>query len=437
MDRGDLVPDEVIIGMIVERARGRGGRRRLHPRRLPAHRAAGRGARRGAASELGRGLTAALLIDVPDEEVVRRLGGRRTCAKNGHIFHVDFDPPKNEGVCDIDGSRLHRPRRRQARGDPAPARAPTDEKTEPLIAYYDGTRRRCARVDGRAAARRGRDRIRALLATLQDGRRRSEAHVPMIIRKTPEQIEKMAAAGEILVRCLKMLAPERPAGRRRRADLDRAAEKFIRSQGGEPAFKGYRGFPGSICASPNSMVVHGIPGRLRARARRHHLDRRRRDARRLGRRRRDHGPDRPVAEPRPAAAEDDPGLALRGHRRGAGRQPPRRRLARGPGAGRAGRLLGDPHASSATGSAATCTRTRRSRTSASPAGVRCSRRAWCFAIEPMVNAGAPDGPDGRRQLGRLLRGRLARRPLRVHGRGHRGGPADPHPLARRLSPRGA
>ena len=44
------------------------------------------------------------------------------------------------------------------------------------------------------------------------------------------------------------------------ADLDAAAERFIRSQGAEPAFKGYRGFPGSICASPNSMVVHGIPG---------------------------------------------------------------------------------------------------------------------------------------------------------------------------------
>jgi methionyl aminopeptidase len=43
-------------------------------------------------------------------------------------------------------------------------------------------------------------------------------------------------------------------------DLDEAAEKFIRSQGATPAFKGYRGFPGSICASPNSMVVHGIPG---------------------------------------------------------------------------------------------------------------------------------------------------------------------------------
>jgi methionyl aminopeptidase len=81
----------------------------------------------------------------------------------------------------------------------------------------------------------------------------------MIIRKTPEQVEKMAASGQILVRCLRMLAAKARAGVTTK-ELDAAAEKFIRSQGAEPAFKGYRGFPGSICVSPNSMVVHGIPG---------------------------------------------------------------------------------------------------------------------------------------------------------------------------------
>jgi methionyl aminopeptidase len=81
----------------------------------------------------------------------------------------------------------------------------------------------------------------------------------MIIRKTPEQVEKMAVAGDILVRCLKMLESKTRAGVTTE-ELDGAAEKFIRSQGATPAFKGYRGFPGSICASPNSMVVHGIPG---------------------------------------------------------------------------------------------------------------------------------------------------------------------------------
>jgi methionyl aminopeptidase len=81
----------------------------------------------------------------------------------------------------------------------------------------------------------------------------------MIIKKTPEQIEKMAAAGEILVRTLHLLERKIRPGITT-GELDRAAEKFIRSQGATPAFKGYRGFPGSICASPNSMVVHGIPG---------------------------------------------------------------------------------------------------------------------------------------------------------------------------------
>jgi methionyl aminopeptidase len=81
----------------------------------------------------------------------------------------------------------------------------------------------------------------------------------VIIKKTPAEIEKMAAAGEILVATLNLLAGKIRPGIST-ADLDDAAERFIRSQGAEPSFKGYRGFPGSICASPNSMVVHGIPG---------------------------------------------------------------------------------------------------------------------------------------------------------------------------------
>jgi len=81
----------------------------------------------------------------------------------------------------------------------------------------------------------------------------------MIIRKTPDQVDEMAAAGELLVRCLRLLKSSARPGVST-ADLDGAAEKFIRSQGAEPAFKGYRGFPDSICTSANSMVVHGIPG---------------------------------------------------------------------------------------------------------------------------------------------------------------------------------
>lgn len=81
----------------------------------------------------------------------------------------------------------------------------------------------------------------------------------MIIRKSAAEIEKVAAAGAILVRTLRLLEKQVRPGVTTEA-LDQAAERYIRSQGATPSFKGYRGFPGSICASPNSMIVHGIPG---------------------------------------------------------------------------------------------------------------------------------------------------------------------------------
>jgi methionyl aminopeptidase len=81
----------------------------------------------------------------------------------------------------------------------------------------------------------------------------------VIIKKSPEEIEKMARAGEILVATLQELERRIRRGVST-AELDRAAERFIRSRGAIPTFKGYRGFRGSICASPNEMIVHGIPG---------------------------------------------------------------------------------------------------------------------------------------------------------------------------------
>jgi len=81
----------------------------------------------------------------------------------------------------------------------------------------------------------------------------------MIIRKTDKDIEQMALAGDILARTHEEIAPHVQAGITT-AELDRIAEDFIRAQGGTPTFKGYRGFPGSLCTSPNEMVVHGIPG---------------------------------------------------------------------------------------------------------------------------------------------------------------------------------
>ncbi|HEX5309728.1 MAG TPA: type I methionyl aminopeptidase [Solirubrobacteraceae bacterium] len=84
----------------------------------------------------------------------------------------------------------------------------------------------------------------------------------MIVKKSPQEIEKMAAAGVVQAGALDLVAGKVRPGVST-AELDEAVERYIRSQGAIPTFKGYRGFPGSICASPNSMVVHGIPGRYR------------------------------------------------------------------------------------------------------------------------------------------------------------------------------
>ena len=90
-----------------------------------------------------------LLIDADDDEVVRRLGGRRTCEENGHVFHVEFNPPEVEGVCDLDGSPLI------VRDDDKPEvirnrLVQYHEKTEPLIAFYDD-QSLLRRVDGSAS----------------------------------------------------------------------------------------------------------------------------------------------------------------------------------------------------------------------------------------------------------------------------------------------
>ena len=96
MDRGDLVPDEVIVG--VNRRADRFGEALDgfildgFPRTMPQAEALD-----AKLEELGRGVNAVLLIDVSDDEVVRRLGGRRTCAENGHVFHVEFNPPERGG----------------------------------------------------------------------------------------------------------------------------------------------------------------------------------------------------------------------------------------------------------------------------------------------------------------------------------------------------
>ena len=162
MDAGQLVPDELICDVIADRLdSGEADNGFLldgFPRTV------------GQAEMLdrllegkGRELTAALLIEAPDEEVIRRLSGRRTCAKGTHVYHVEFDPPKHEGVCDQDGSRLvqredDKPETVQKRLDVY------HEETEPLVDWYED-KGLLRRFDGARTADEVHDRIRATLAT--------------------------------------------------------------------------------------------------------------------------------------------------------------------------------------------------------------------------------------------------------------------------------
>jgi adenylate kinase len=163
MDAGELVPDDLINAVIAERLESGEAADGFLLDGFP--RTVGQAEMlEQSLDELGRKLTAALLIDAPDEEVVRRLSGRRTCVKNGHVYHVDFDPPKHEGVCDQDGSRLVQ------RDDDEPETIGKrlevyHEQTSPLIDWYE-ERGLLRRFDGARSPEEVNSHIRATLATL-------------------------------------------------------------------------------------------------------------------------------------------------------------------------------------------------------------------------------------------------------------------------------
>jgi adenylate kinase len=164
MDKGDLVPDELIVAMAAERLQHDDAQDGFildgFPRTIEQAKALGE-----QLSELGRRVTTAILIDVPDEEVVRRLSGRRVCVKAGHNYHVEFDPPKHPDVCDQDGSRLVQ------RDDDKPEVIRNrlnvyHDLTEPLVDYYEeqGLMRR---IDGTREPTEVHGHIRAVIATLR------------------------------------------------------------------------------------------------------------------------------------------------------------------------------------------------------------------------------------------------------------------------------
>jgi adenylate kinase len=161
MDAGDLVPDELICDVIAERFDSGEADDGFLLDGFP--RTVGQAEMLDALLDSrGRELTAVLLIEAPDDEVVRRLSGRRTCAKGQHVYHVEFDPPKHEGVCDQDGSRLIQ------RDDDKPETVRKrlsvyHEQTEPLVDWYD-EKGLLRRFEGTRSPDEVHDRIRATLA---------------------------------------------------------------------------------------------------------------------------------------------------------------------------------------------------------------------------------------------------------------------------------
>jgi adenylate kinase len=164
MDRGDLVPDEVIIGMILDCMEAPdcadGFLLDGFPRNVQQAESL-----EDAMRSKGRSITATILIDVPDDEVVKRISGRRLCQKNGHVYNVFSDPPKHPDVCDQDGSRLVQ-REDDAEDVVRKRLSVYHEQTAPLIAYYED-RAVLKRFEGMRSPTEVHDHIRATIATLR------------------------------------------------------------------------------------------------------------------------------------------------------------------------------------------------------------------------------------------------------------------------------
>jgi adenylate kinase len=164
MDRGDLVPDDLICKVIMERVDSADAEDGFLLDGFP--RTGGQAETlEDALDRRDRSLTAALLIDAPDEEVVRRLSGRRICKKNGHVYHLEFDPPKNDNVCDQDGSQLIQ--RDDDKEETVKKRLEVyHDQTESLIDFYE-ERGLLRRFDGTRRPDEVHNHIRATLATLK------------------------------------------------------------------------------------------------------------------------------------------------------------------------------------------------------------------------------------------------------------------------------
>ena len=210
IDAGPLVPDELVVDLVIDRFKEDDCKNGYvldgFPRTIPQAEALD-----NALKAIGDKVDFAIDVEVPDENIVRRMGGRRACVGCGATYHVVYNPTKEEGTCDTCGGELI------VRDDDKPETVLSrlevyHNQTQPLIDYYKGQG---------------------------------------ILKRE---------AGKILAKVHEELAQEVKAGMTS-YQIDKICEEIIRGYGCIPSFLGYEGYPGSVCISINDEVVHGLPSK--------------------------------------------------------------------------------------------------------------------------------------------------------------------------------
>lgn len=258
MDGGDLVPDDLIMEMMEERLQQSDCSQGFILDGFPRTLAQAEGLARILTS-LGQPLDAVFDLVVPEEELIRRLSGRRVCAVCDRIYHIETMHPQREGICDNCGGALVQ--REDDRPEAIRNRLRVyQEETAPLIRYYQSQGLLRA-IDGSIGVEHTHAQILAALGKAPAlGARHAtavDANQPRI--KSEDEIERMRRAGRVVALVLdkigQVVGPGTTTG-----EIDRVARETLADLDAIPSFLGYRGYPAAVCVSVNDEVVHGIPG---------------------------------------------------------------------------------------------------------------------------------------------------------------------------------
>ena len=283
MDSGALLPDEIMLGIITERFA-----HATSPRTASCSTASPAPWVRPRACSASAEVDLAVNLEVPRDVVLERLSSRRVCTELRHHL-LGAEPPTHPWTCDVCGGEVV-----QRADDTAEAIGKRLEAYErDTVPRHRPVRRaRPARDDRRPRPARRRvrppDRGDRRPSTGPAGHDRGAAPMMRAARSSTTRsvadVAQMRRAGQVVAEMHERIRAAVRPGRHHRSISTPSAASVLERRGATSNFLGYHGFPAVICASPNDMIVHGIPGDYRLRRGRHHLDRLRGHRRRLARR---------------------------------------------------------------------------------------------------------------------------------------------------------